>query len=894
LIISQLRKGSQKGQTLVIFAMVFVILVGFAGLSIDGSQDYLTHRHAQNASDAGALAAATVFSHIAATLSSPPAGQADAAVKAAHDIVAANGFPTTYPTTCEGTTTTTPNPFFPSGSLQVYTATWFDTPTTPPGGCNATSGYQTKVTLRVPPSNPPPGACQDSISQKNPTYSCVQVDVEQHITHYLMGALGIPFATASGSAAVYAKQVVPGQAFSKVPPVAVYLYEPYGKAGSVTCATGNQCFDGTKPPSKSQLSCVNCPTLWTRPGTNPTFNGIDGVNALSPSADQLALFSNGDMLLQANTKICDTYNANVACTSNPARLGYTVTPGSTLYCHTQVGSTVVGPVCSGSPNTTLMGDETGPIPTFNWTPAPTLPTNNCGGLVLNGEAITSASFVGGITDASCIPPAADQYTILPGVYTFIVINHGSYVFERGLYDITSTAKVTAATLNPAGQFASDGIDHSAETTAADFDLCNTGTPNGCPTLTAGVWIGQGNLASHPASAGNSSTCSPGQPQSGTQGGGGPNTVITGSGVSFRFESTSAGFVSTNEVTAIDIDGPSPGSMPAIGGAPLLFDMESPTATTHLDSHGTTTINGTLVASGFAGLIFQTQSATAGGVELNPALSGTTDPAVSGQIDAYSLTTFGGTGTGVDFSSGYGTAGSVIVPTARNEPQIITPGLGGNLGNTPQYTLTASGNTETLTINYADEFALDAYDSYFKINGGNPIFFSKPLWNPPPNPGDPLPPNGIGNPPDDNRPAIPSTSNVGQPGGNSSTGTYTAFTAKKTAAQVGQSSDWVFSGTDPSLATTVDNLGHYTFEVNGFWTWGHETVIPGNTRIADTGNKTAQVFTFPKQPGATIQVQGYVTDGDRCGDFATFDLTLTQPGGPGGGSLQVPGGVQIMQ
>ena len=51
-------KKNEKGQALIFIALVAVVLFGFAGLAIDGSMAFSDQRHAQNAADTSALAAA--------------------------------------------------------------------------------------------------------------------------------------------------------------------------------------------------------------------------------------------------------------------------------------------------------------------------------------------------------------------------------------------------------------------------------------------------------------------------------------------------------------------------------------------------------------------------------------------------------------------------------------------------------------------------------------------------------------------------------------------------------------------------------------------------------------------------------------------------------------------
>src|SRR5438309_7427594 len=51
-------KHAQRGQAIVLVALMIVVLLGFVGLAIDGGRAYLDRRHLQAAADAAALAAA--------------------------------------------------------------------------------------------------------------------------------------------------------------------------------------------------------------------------------------------------------------------------------------------------------------------------------------------------------------------------------------------------------------------------------------------------------------------------------------------------------------------------------------------------------------------------------------------------------------------------------------------------------------------------------------------------------------------------------------------------------------------------------------------------------------------------------------------------------------------
>ena len=53
------RRFPEQGQTIVIIALSFVVLLGFAGLALDGGMLYSDRRHAQNAADTSSLAGAT-------------------------------------------------------------------------------------------------------------------------------------------------------------------------------------------------------------------------------------------------------------------------------------------------------------------------------------------------------------------------------------------------------------------------------------------------------------------------------------------------------------------------------------------------------------------------------------------------------------------------------------------------------------------------------------------------------------------------------------------------------------------------------------------------------------------------------------------------------------------
>jgi hypothetical protein len=456
---------------------------------------------------------------------------------------------------------------------------------------------------------------------------------------------------------------------------------------------------------------------------------------------------------------------------------------------------------------------------------------------------------------------------LPGIYDWIVINHGQYTFEPGIYDITGVARVNRS----ASGFA-DGIDHSRET-ATDWDLCTTaaGSVTACngvgaqPLLTAGVWIGHGSLNYTAAATTTYGTCTVGTVMTG---GGGDNTVVSAHGVVFRFESGSKGYVSTAEVSSVGMTSPGLGQMRAVGGAPLLFDMEN-NSFIHIDASAARAPSSPQLNQ-YSGIIYQMWNATAGGVEVNPGFptnfdgegGGTYNNAVVGQVYAYSYTHFGSIGA-FDFSNGTGGAATPSVVTSGNlENSILVSSV----------LVAASGTNESLVVKYTDEWALDAYDAYVKINANSPVYFSDGIWSPRPGLGATLPPNGAGNIPSDINPRVP-TGAAPSP--------YTG------GPDTAGNPDWTMHYNTSSIYGPADGS---TFRIQGNWTWGHQRDISGSV----TGNNNATLtYTFPVPAGQTVTISMFMTDGDRCGDYVTATWTFNNIGTPAPG-VQVVGAVRLEQ
>ena len=811
-------KRRQKGQILPIAAAAFLVMCGLAGLAIDASRDYLTKRDAQNAADFATLAAAKQMT-LLGSINSPIAANSNT-VHAAHDFAANNGFSTLYSNGCDVSSGT------------AFSATWFDAAGP---SCNATNGFINKVTINSPPVNlpgsPVPLACLGTGK-----YSCVQVVITTRISQLFTAVLGIPFAYVTVGAS--AQAALPASAFDAPPPNALTIYQPTSKQNG--CPGGQQCFDETKAAARTLLSCNggsnNCPTLWIQSGATSEFDGYDG-SVYNPVRDLTTIQSAGDMVLQSQTTFCDPYNGGV-CAMNIAKgaAGFAVPAGTKMYC-SGYGAGAGATACTNAVQPTLnkiYGNQAAWTAPTSWFPTvDTTGLASCGGLILNGGVVTGPC-----------ASATDVYTIQPGIYSYIVINHGTYEFNPGLFDITGTAPVNTLS---GGAYLANGIDHSKETLANDFDLCTTGTATGCSTLTAGVWIGHGGggfgAYVNPVPA----VCN--SNQAGTDGGGGDATIISGSGVVFRMESTSGGFVSTHEVTGLALAGASIGGLDAVNGAPLLLDEENLTAFMHIDAL-------TPAAGGnpntVSGIIYQNAFATGGGFEINLGMNGNNGTSIQGQVLAYTFTSFG-TGGQMDFSGGYGTASVPTIQTSgKSEPSIIS-----------SVSLTAAqSGYSTLTVNYTDEWMMDAFDTYVKVNNGSPQFFSQGIWTTMPAPTDPLPPPA--NNPGDQNPAYHTAGNPGS---------YTINGADPT--------DWTFP---------IPNSNNSTIETKGQWSWGHQKDILN----AASGNYTAKMlYTFPNPVGSYLSITIFVLDGDHCGDYAYSTYTFKNTGLPGPGSQSI-GSVGLVQ
>jgi len=952
-------RNFQEGQALIIIALGFTLIIGMVGLAVDAGHDYLVSRQVQIAADAAALGGGKRLisgSAVAPTSSTSPP------VQVAHDLAQANGFPTLIGTTCDDH----PGAGTQAGATPpaVFNATWYSgyTPQSR-ADCEKTSGFVNRVSVYYPMLDADVGeAGQDCANGQR---FCFEVKIWTRIQNYLFGALGTPFTTVTARAVTYA--VPPGVIPNIPPPQAVWVYEP--SIGSGGCDDSKQqCYDRTAAPKRTSLSCGTglCPTFWI-PTVQTAIAGIDGSLAeLKPNqGDTTGVESNGDMAIQAVAELCDTYDGGLAspspvkcpspgvapfpkAISTTGQKGFSLPSSATLYCHNYHG-TVPPSATAGAPPTGLQGcsntnppgseddiygNETSFLPPYNW--KPNIDTSNvidCTGtdgkvgLILNGDDVThsfwdAAGSGAGASPTSapsnaCLPAVDEPYTVKPAKYAFIAVNHGSYVFDGGLFDITSTAPVATDTVSVNNSTVANGIDHTPETNT-DFDLCNGAkiqSPPNC-NLTAAVWITQGNAGYAPASAGttSSSGCSGGTAAQSIQGGGGQATDITGDSTTFLLEKS--GFVSTSKAD-VDISAPDLGGNAAVGNLPILFDMTN-SGWIHLDAN-----KGSTSQDGFSGIIYQgalssadasPYDAVGGGVEIDPGLNGGNHTAaLSGQVIAYSLTTFGNPGTAVDFSNGLAGPTAASATATGTEAGLVPKGS----QPLPVATTINGQNYVAMELDYIDEWSLDAYDAWFQINGvnnGNKFFFSNGIWNP----NDSA--HASSGTYNGSSPTLPpeDATTVYQLGKNdffrTSGGTtygpgwpasgddrFGLYNRHLTGTSDSQPSDWVYGFTPSGQANPIyfemggpilplaagnsaqptgSSTGGAGTNVGGHWAFGHQKdFAPLKTIKGDY--TTSMVLFFPTPSASTLSGTMFILDGDHCGDSETLTFSYPNPGSVAG-------------
>ena len=237
-------------------------------------------------------------------------------------------------------------------------------------------------------------------------------------------------------------------------------------------------------------------------------------------------------------------------------------------------------------------------------------------LVLTGGAVPTT--VPGYVNASTIPA---------GTYQYIIINGGTYTFGQGVFNICS-ATDSASLISFPGD----------PSTAGDFNW-DVGSATDQPAG-YGVYIGHG--SSYAA------------------------TNVSGMGVTFTMEPTSASFAINHNVTQVTLVRPIPGetSGATYNTAPIVIYLDNGQYV-HIDGAG----NNSSPLTHVEGIVYQPSSITSGGVELTGSKpganitdptghsdSGTTtlDSVVQGFVWAWTVTLFGPNGAnGLSVDGWYG-------------------------------------------------------------------------------------------------------------------------------------------------------------------------------------------------------------------------------------------------
>jgi hypothetical protein len=239
----------------------------------------------------------------------------------------------------------------------------------------------------------------------------------------------------------------------------------------------------------------------------------------------------------------------------------------------------------------------------------------------------------------------------------------------------------------------------------------------------------------------------------------------------------------------------------------------------------------------------------------------------GQVRTYSLDFFGQGGNAIDFSGGWGSGSSAPIGAGNNETSLVT---------IPPSALTAAGTGfETLTVDYTDEWMLDAYDMSIQINSLSTDYFSTPIWAIPPN----TKPNQGPYPPQNGY--TPSDANPEYMAVDQGTPYYTP----PSPFVAGTATHEYLRQSDPGQP---DNT---TWDVSGDWNWGNQSNI-SNAQSQNFAGTIA--YTFPTPPGTQVTVVLHTVDGDHCGDYDNTSATFTNVGSPGGGGIATRGTSLLVQ
>lgn len=282
----------ERGQALIIITFAIVGLIGLVGLAVDGGMAYSDHRHAQNAADSAAYAAA--LAHV-----SDPTHSTDITL-AAKNIALINGY---------------------DSDLVSNTVTITTTPST--SGCPAATGSGVdNVDIKV-----------EIVSHLNTTFARV-VGINQMTSRVFATARACDTSGTASSGPVYSgNSIFATKAFEECNGKKGVNVKINAASGSIqlwgggfgSAGTGSTCMDfqnGITSLKLSEVEPKTCATLQSAASssTDATFKGFEG------SEDKC--LKNGKPIISYDVKFTDPPNLNITCDTDATKSGSKLNPGN--------------------------------------------------------------------------------------------------------------------------------------------------------------------------------------------------------------------------------------------------------------------------------------------------------------------------------------------------------------------------------------------------------------------------------------------------------------------------------------------------------------------------------------------------------------------------------------
>ena len=368
------RPVAERGQVLVIFALLAGVLFSLVGLAVDAGHGYVAQRATQSAGDAAGLAGAGMLGNTLQDRPPSTGGACDPAgvVQQALNAAALNGQTTVAATRgCAGAAGT----YCGAASRAQYDFTFYS------GAVNcAAPSASIGIQISIPPS-PNPGA--DCSVQSGAQYNCIQVSITSRIRNYIEGLIGIPSTTVRTVSAAFAR---PSPGIVPLPaPNAVTLWKQDGGSFPDWASSYVPCFGkkltvtGERSPGGTATAANVIAGLgadWTvRPSlttcARTAIDGVDGAaSAYAPynAADAQTVIGEGSLVFGANTILCDPFggkrcpapeipspdgNGTTVCGAAPytgacgtysvGALGYALPVSGAIFC-TTYGDTTSNPL----------------------------------------------------------------------------------------------------------------------------------------------------------------------------------------------------------------------------------------------------------------------------------------------------------------------------------------------------------------------------------------------------------------------------------------------------------------------------------------------------------------------------------------------------------------------